>query len=200
MITLSKDIRQVLEVGNPRDHIVLWHRTDAIRDAVMSEFIEAGAKNHEYIVIALCLGDFEALERAISKRLYSLDALIDGGDLVMFVSCEFLPRKDGAHKARARETFADLEGKAKNDRRGLRLLGTISFEILASGDEDGCLEMERIGRESLNRGRLLCLYDTKMLRNVGSGQMAKVNGTHTHVLVEGENRSVQLSARSPQSP
>ncbi len=192
MISLDKGSSEALVAGKERDHVVLWYRTDIARDRVVSGFVEDGGERGDLIAIALCLGDFGGLEKAMSKTLHSLDDLIGSGNLMLFVSCEFLPGKDRRNVTSARDTFAKLELKAKSERRDLRLISTVPFAALATGDSESCLEMER-GNESLERGRLLCLYDTRMLHGLMPEDMSRINALHSHVLVEGGNGGVVSS-------
>ena len=197
MTSLDEAVLGILDARRGRDHIILWHKTDAARDAVVGEFVDVAGKEGDYVAMTLCLGDFAGLERGLSKKLHNLKDLIDEGNLVMFVSCEFLPRKDGTHTVRVRKCFSELEGKAKDEKRGLRMVGTVPFATLAVGDITDCMELERITQESLRRGRMLCLYDMRMLRNVNRDQMTQVNERHTHVLVEEEGERIALSAKPP---
>jgi len=197
MTSLDKSSLEVLLEGRDRDHVIFWFGTDSARHKVIGEFIEAAGERGDLIAIAMCLGDFENLEKAISNKLHNLDDLIGRGNLMLFVSCEFLPRKDNGHIIRTRDTFAKLEGKAEAEKRGLRLIGTVPLAAMAAGDTEGCLELERIGNESLKNGRLLCLYDTRLLPRLTPEDMSRLNALHSHVLVESRNGKVVNSVTDP---
>lgn len=188
--------RHVLNGGHGGDHLVLWYRTEKIRNRQIARFLSAGMKENDLLAIILPLRELEGLEKSLVTEGFPLNRVLDEGSLLLFASEEFLPCEGGDCRGLA-NSLSTLRKKARSNGRGLRVAGRIAPVLFESGNLDGALMVEQFAEAGLGDARLLCLYDARALEGLPDGYMQEIDNVHTHVLGETENGGVEERIPGP---